>query len=115
MTRKSDYLFFFFIFFKRAWLLKLLAIELHAADLSSPIHREACQSILAHLYGQEIVDIGSVPGFSLQHHVVDPGTRTTSKSKVLYSTLTFHLHMYSKWILVFFLFKLFFFFKLMPH
>ncbi|XP_022938219.1 nuclear pore complex protein NUP205 isoform X2 [Cucurbita moschata] len=67
---------------QRAWLLKLLAIELHAADLSSPIHREACQSILAHLYGQEI-DVGSVPVFSLQHHVVDPGTRTMSKSKAL--------------------------------
>ncbi|XP_022143113.1 nuclear pore complex protein NUP205 [Momordica charantia] len=68
---------------QRAWLLKLLAIELHAADLSSPIHREACQSIIGHLYGQGIVDAGSVPFFSLQHHVVDPGTRTTSKSKAL--------------------------------
>lgn len=68
---------------QRAWLLKLLAIELHTADLSSPIHREACQSILAHLYGQEIVDTGSGPIFSLQNHVVDPGIRTTSKSKAL--------------------------------
>ena len=90
----------YFSLFKRAWLLKLLAIELHAADLSSPIHREACQSILAHLYGQEI-DVGSVPVFSL-HHVVDPGTRTMSKSKVLYSRLTFYLLMYSKWTLLFF-------------
>lgn len=72
-------------------MLKLLAIELHTADLSSPIHREACQSILAHLYGQEIVDTGSGPIFSLQNHVVDPGIRTTSKSKVLYSKLTIYL------------------------
>ncbi|TYJ97812.1 nuclear pore complex protein NUP205 [Cucumis melo var. makuwa] len=68
---------------QRAWLLKLLAIELHAADLSSPIHREACQSILAHLYGMEIVDTGSGPVFLLQNHVVEPGIRTTSKSKAL--------------------------------
>lgn len=71
-------------------MLKLLAIELHAADLSSPIHREACQSILAHLYGMEIVDTGSGPIFSLQNHVVDPGVRTTSKSKVLHSIPTIH-------------------------
>ncbi|XP_008457616.2 nuclear pore complex protein NUP205 isoform X2 [Cucumis melo] len=68
---------------QRAWLLKLLAIELHAADLSSPIHREACQSILAHLYGMEIVDTGSGLVFLLQNHVVEPGIRTTSKSKAL--------------------------------
>uniref|UniRef100_A0A9I9CJL9 Nuclear pore complex protein NUP205 n=1 Tax=Cucumis melo TaxID=3656 RepID=A0A9I9CJL9_CUCME len=68
---------------QRAWLLKLLAIELHAADLSSPIHREACQSILAHLYGMEIVDTGSGPVFLLQNPVVEPGIRTTSKSKAL--------------------------------
>lgn len=85
-------------------MLKLLAIELHAADLSSPIHREACQSILAHLYGMEIVDTGSGPVFLLQNHVVEPGIRTTSKSKVLY----FFLCAVSGYLFSFFLNYLFF-------
>ncbi|XP_059431872.1 nuclear pore complex protein NUP205 isoform X3 [Corylus avellana] len=71
---------------QRAWLLKLLAIELHAGDMSSSNHREACHNILAHLFGGEIVDIGDVgmiPHSFLQNGAEYSGTRTISKSKVL--------------------------------
>ncbi|KAI4380661.1 hypothetical protein MLD38_006828 [Melastoma candidum] len=43
---------------QRAWLLKLLALELHAADIGISSHRETCQKILVHLFGLEIVDAG---------------------------------------------------------
>ncbi|CAI9100148.1 OLC1v1037088C1 [Oldenlandia corymbosa var. corymbosa] len=36
---------------QRAWLLKLLAIELHGADTASSSHREACQCVLTQLFG----------------------------------------------------------------
>ncbi|KAK4852857.1 hypothetical protein QYF36_000212 [Acer negundo] len=70
---------------QRAWLLKLLAIELHAGYGSSSTHQEACQSILAHVFGQNCIedktDIISHP-LTLQN-ITDTGTRTISKSKVL--------------------------------
>uniref|UniRef100_A0A5B7BQC9 Nuclear pore complex protein NUP205 n=1 Tax=Davidia involucrata TaxID=16924 RepID=A0A5B7BQC9_DAVIN len=72
---------------QRAWLLKLLAIELHAGDMASPSHREACQSILAHTFGQDINEFGT--DFNISHSAIlknsaeSAGTRTISKSKVL--------------------------------
>ncbi|XVF34671.1 hypothetical protein REPUB_Repub18cG0078900 [Reevesia pubescens] len=71
---------------QRAWLLKLLAIELHSAYVSSPHHREACQSILAHLFGQDIVETGSdliSQSLILQNSKEHAATRTISKTKVL--------------------------------
>lgn len=72
---------------QRAWLLKLLAIELHAGDMSSSSHREACQSILAHLFGGEIVGIGADNAMSHSLSLVTSadaaGMRTISKSKVM--------------------------------
>ncbi|KAH0970347.1 hypothetical protein GBA52_022503 [Prunus armeniaca] len=72
---------------QRAWLLRLLAIELHVGDVNSSTHREACLSILAHLFGQENVETGidylASHSFSLQDGVEHSGTRTVSKSKVL--------------------------------
>ncbi|PON88994.1 Nucleoporin [Trema orientale] len=69
---------------QRAWLLKLLAIELHAGDMSSSSHRDSCQSILAHLFGRDIIGIETDEiishSLSLQEHA---GTRSISKSKVL--------------------------------
>ncbi|GAV69443.1 DUF3414 domain-containing protein, partial [Cephalotus follicularis] len=70
---------------QKAWLLKLLAFELHAGCPSSSTHREACQSILAHLFGLDVIETGTSAiyhSFTLQNteeHVV---TRTMSKSKV---------------------------------
>ncbi|XP_050229098.1 nuclear pore complex protein NUP205 isoform X2 [Mercurialis annua] len=72
---------------QRAWLLKLLAIELHSGDMGSAAHREACQSIVAHLFGRQIVDIGSdcvvSNSFSPRNGIEHAGTRAISKSKVL--------------------------------
>lgn len=67
--------------------MKLLAIELHAGDMSVSSHREACQSILVQLFGQEIIEMGAdhiIPrSLSLQNGSVEHGgTRTISKSKV---------------------------------
>ncbi|KAK8523521.1 hypothetical protein V6N13_113466 [Hibiscus sabdariffa] len=71
---------------QRAWLLKLLAIELHAAYVSSPHHREACQNILAHLFGQGVVETGTdviSQSLVLQNNKEHTATRTISKTKVL--------------------------------
>lgn len=71
---------------QRAWLLKLLAIELHAGYGSSSTHQEACQTILAHLFGQDHIEDTdrtlSLP-FTVQNITEHAGTRTISKSKVL--------------------------------
>ncbi|TYH61327.1 hypothetical protein ES332_D07G044200v1 [Gossypium tomentosum] len=70
---------------QRAWLLKLLAVELHAAYMSSPHHREACQSILAHLFGQDVVETGTdviSQSLILQNNKEHTATRTISKTKV---------------------------------
>lgn len=71
---------------QRAWLLKLLAIELHAAYVSAPHHREACQSILAHFFGQDLVETGTdiiSQSLILQNRNEHAATRTISKTKVL--------------------------------
>ncbi|KAF7147071.1 hypothetical protein RHSIM_Rhsim03G0247900 [Rhododendron simsii] len=72
---------------QRAWLLKLLSIELHTADMANSGHREACQSILAHLFGQDVIEYGTdsnIPqSFLLQNSADIVGTGTISKSKVL--------------------------------
>ncbi|XP_004515149.1 nuclear pore complex protein NUP205 isoform X2 [Cicer arietinum] len=71
---------------QRAWLLKLLAVELHAGDVSNPHHRDACQTILSNLFGQGTTGIdGGQAIYPLSH----PDTfgnadfRSFSKSKVL--------------------------------
>lgn len=38
---------------QRSWFLKLLAVELHGADMNSSTHREACKCILSQLFGCE--------------------------------------------------------------
>ncbi|KAI4335735.1 hypothetical protein L6164_014349 [Bauhinia variegata] len=65
---------------QRAWLLKLLAVELHAGDVSSSNHREACQKILSYLFGQVIDETSSS---SLTNSAENALMRTVSKSKVL--------------------------------
>ncbi|KAH1131571.1 hypothetical protein J1N35_002949 [Gossypium stocksii] len=70
---------------QRAWLLKLLAVELHAAYMSSLHHREACESILAHLFGQDVVETGTdviSQSLILQNNKEHTATRTISKTKV---------------------------------
>lgn len=71
---------------QRAWLLKLLTIELHAADMSSSTHREACQSILSQLFGEGNFEHDVDLGVSSPYCQISPGVngaRMISKSKVL--------------------------------
>ncbi|KAL6226355.1 hypothetical protein ACLB2K_000317 [Fragaria x ananassa] len=72
---------------QRAWLLKLLAIELHVGDVNKSTHLETSRSILAHLFGQETFENGfdhpishlSSPQDGVEH----AGAQTVGKSKVL--------------------------------
>lgn len=72
---------------QRAWLLKLLAIELHAGDMSSGLHRDACQSILTCVFGCDAAEFGAdgITSHSspFQHSPQNAGIKTISKSKVL--------------------------------
>ncbi|KAJ8753188.1 hypothetical protein K2173_017774 [Erythroxylum novogranatense] len=67
---------------QRAWLLKLLALELHCGQVGSSNHREACKSIITCLFGNEITLNGS-DLFTRQNGLEHTGTRLMSKSKVL--------------------------------
>ncbi|XP_028801287.1 nuclear pore complex protein NUP205-like [Neltuma alba] len=71
---------------QRAWLLKILAVELHTGDVSSSKHKEACQTILSYLFGQGITGSGGGQTSSLltlQDTAENAAIRTVSKSKVL--------------------------------
>ncbi|KAG0484588.1 hypothetical protein HPP92_008667 [Vanilla planifolia] len=37
---------------QRAWLLKLLAFELHSADMADPLHKESCLAIIRKIFAQ---------------------------------------------------------------
>ncbi|KAF5199081.1 Nuclear pore complex protein [Thalictrum thalictroides] len=72
---------------QRAWLLKLLALELHAGDITVSTHREACLNILAQFFIRDNRESGA--DISLSHPLMatrdsdDPGISTINKSKVL--------------------------------
>lgn len=72
---------------QRAWLLKLLAIGLHAGDMANSTHREASQTILLHMFGLDGVEYHVDRGLShsliLQSTEGEAGTRTLCKNKVL--------------------------------
>ncbi|XP_010688007.2 nuclear pore complex protein NUP205 [Beta vulgaris subsp. vulgaris] len=69
---------------QRAWLLKLLAVELHSGDMANPCHRETCRKILAHLFGQAMNELEgdqeNATSFAEQYRE-SAATRTISKSK----------------------------------
>lgn len=106
---------FFACLSQRAWLLKLLAVELHAGDVSNPHHRDACQTILSNLFGQGTTGIdGGQAIYPLSH----PDTfgnadfRSFSKSKVLIDIncfmvhlllLTYFLHAYLRFYIVYYM------------
>ena len=69
---------------QRAWFLKLLALELHVADMATPTHRDACLMILSHTIGPLSSEMYSGPGSS-QSLLVDSQlsvSNTISRSKV---------------------------------
>ncbi|KAL6555058.1 hypothetical protein OROGR_006316 [Orobanche gracilis] len=70
---------------QRAWLLKLLAVELHSADMIDTNHREACQSILSELFGQRLAecDDNDASGFTPENDKQIATTGSVSRSKVL--------------------------------
>lgn len=71
---------------QRAWLLKLLAVELHGADMASSHHRDSCQCILAELFGLDIPESG-IDRNMLQPMILNnsdiAGIRMMGKNKVL--------------------------------
>lgn len=69
---------------QRAWLLKLLAVELHSADMTGSGHRETCLNILAHMFGQDRVAFGADLNFTYiyENHHENVGSGTMNKSKV---------------------------------
>ncbi|XP_068641134.1 nuclear pore complex protein NUP205 isoform X2 [Aristolochia californica] len=69
---------------QRAWLLKLLALELHIGDMNLPSHREACMNILGHLFVQDDRESGSdsKPSFSYLISSDNYATEVITKSKV---------------------------------
>ncbi|XP_071686120.1 nuclear pore complex protein NUP205 isoform X2 [Rutidosis leptorrhynchoides] len=69
---------------QRAWLLKLLALELHVGNVSSSSHREVCHRIIAHLFGQGETEYGSDNNILLlQSSPEDTANRAIGRSKVL--------------------------------
>ncbi|KAL0346579.1 UNVERIFIED_CONTAM: Nuclear pore complex protein [Sesamum calycinum] len=71
---------------QRAWLLKLLAVVLHSADMIDSNHREACQSILNELFGQRLTEFGTHYGaspFIRQSDEKNTATGAINKIKVL--------------------------------
>ena len=85
--------------------MKLLAVELHTGEVSSSKHREACQTILSHLFGQGITEIGggqTMSPFLLEDASENASIRTVGKSKVIvviefswfffYYGLSYHMH-----------------------
>ncbi|XP_031489765.1 nuclear pore complex protein NUP205 isoform X2 [Nymphaea colorata] len=71
---------------QRAWLLKLLAFEMHAGDVGSSIHKDVCLRVLSQLFARETTDVGSA-GSALTDsglHMIDyMKTRHIDKNKVL--------------------------------
>ncbi|KAL9242432.1 hypothetical protein vseg_016427 [Gypsophila vaccaria] len=72
---------------QRAWLLKLLVVELHTGDMAMSSHREACRKILSCLFGKATDDVEGdqdiVNPLALQNGDESAGTRTLSKIKAL--------------------------------
>lgn len=71
---------------QRAWLLKLLALELHLADMASTAHKETCLAILSRIYVQSNVENYSGPNLS-DTSAIDAGhvgNRAINSSKVLF-------------------------------
>lgn len=75
--------------------MKLLAVELHSGYVGGPSHREACQTILAHLFGRDVIESGPdhvvYDSVILRNGTEHAGTQTISKNKVSLHTLIYHL------------------------
>lgn len=71
---------------QRAWLLKLLALELHMGNVTSSSHREVCNNIVAHLFGlRETAYDNDYKNLlpTLQNSPEDTASRAIGRNKVL--------------------------------
>ncbi|GJT14683.1 nuclear pore complex protein NUP205 isoform X1, partial [Tanacetum coccineum] len=68
---------------QRAWLLKLLALELHVGNATLSNHREVCHSIVAHLFRQGGTEYDSEHNILLQSSPEDAANRALGRCKVL--------------------------------
>ncbi|KAK9060723.1 hypothetical protein SSX86_021429 [Deinandra increscens subsp. villosa] len=68
---------------QRAWLLKLLALELHTGNITSSSHREACHTIIANLFGQGETEYYSDNNLLLLHSSPEDTANIAIRSKVL--------------------------------
>ncbi|KAL5988464.1 hypothetical protein ACLOJK_036229 [Asimina triloba] len=66
----------------RAWLLKLLALELHAGSMDAPVHCEACSNILSELFVNNFSEIPTESDASYTFQTGHTVNRPVSKSKV---------------------------------
>lgn len=61
--------------------MKLLALELHVGNVTTSNHREVCQNIVAHLFGESEYDIDhNILHITLE----DPANRAIGRSKVCF-------------------------------
>ncbi|CAA0815850.1 Nuclear pore complex protein NUP205 [Striga hermonthica] len=77
---------------QRAWLLKLLTVELHSADMTDSNHRETCQSIMIELFGQRLTKDGidcDASSFILQNEKQIAATGLVSKVLELLEVVQF--------------------------
>lgn len=78
---------------QRAWLLKLLALELHVGNVTLSNHREVCHSIVAHLFGQGGSEYDSEHNILLQSSPEDAANRAIGRCKVHCSQLVFIIYL----------------------
>ena len=85
-------------------MLKLLAVELHGADMASSHHRDSCQCILAELFGLEIPESG-IDKNTLQPMILNSsdiaGIRMMGKNKVMLAAILNCHQMHSSSLLLF--------------
>ncbi|KAF6166860.1 hypothetical protein GIB67_026639 [Kingdonia uniflora] len=72
---------------QRAWLLKLLALELQTGDMTSPTHREMCQNMLSQIFvcdmGESELDLRTLNPLFLRNDPDYAKVRSITKTKVL--------------------------------
>ncbi|KAF6157204.1 hypothetical protein GIB67_041665 [Kingdonia uniflora] len=87
---------------RRAWLLKLLALELQTGDMTSPTHREMCQNMLSQIFvcdmGESELDLCTSNPLFLRNDADYAEVRSITKTKVL-ELLDVFLFRYSQFVL----------------
>ncbi|XP_072964597.1 nuclear pore complex protein NUP205 [Typha angustifolia] len=74
---------------QRAWLLKLLALELHVADMAASAHRESCLVILSRTFGQCVAESCRSPNISVIFQTAGNGTMDRNMALELLDVVQF--------------------------